>query len=50
MQIHISPSDGVPIYLQIVNQIFMRWYRGEAPDVTGLRWADIMDPDDAGVR
>jgi GntR family transcriptional regulator len=21
MQIHISPSDGVPIYLQIVNQI-----------------------------
>src|SRR3954469_24334822 len=21
MQIHISPSDGVPIYLQIVNQV-----------------------------
>ena len=21
MQIHISPTDGVPIYLQIVNQV-----------------------------
>ena len=21
MQIHISPNDGVPIYLQIVNQV-----------------------------
>ena len=37
----LTDPDG---RLQIVNQMFMRWYRGDQAEVTGLRWADIMVP------
>jgi DNA-binding transcriptional regulator YhcF (GntR family) len=50
MQIHISPTDGVPIYLQIVNQIKYLVSAGrlavdeELPPIRGLAEKLLVNP------